>query len=214
MTGANWSGTLVTTSYTSDQLPAESLPEIAFAGRSNVGKSSLINALLKRRIAKVSREPGKTRSLNFYIVQAKRAFQLVDLPGFGFAKRGKKERAHWADLIEGYIAKRGSLTLVIHLVDFRHGMLENDRQLQHWLSVHRVPFLIVFTKTDKIPTTKRVGLYRKHLKDLPETIGAPLCVSTEKNITVDELRETLDDFLARLSEDFGKPRKGDDPARQ
>jgi len=202
MTESTWSGTLVATSYTSDQLPECTLPEIAFAGRSNVGKSSLINALLKRRIAKVSREPGKTRSINFYMVRAKRAFHLVDLPGFGFAKRGKKERAHWAGLIEGYIAKRGSLALVVHLVDFRHGMLENDRQLQHWLSLNQVPLLIVFTKVDKIPPTKRAGMFQKHIRDLPETVGTPFCVSTEKNIAVDELRKTIDDFLVALPEDF------------
>jgi GTP-binding protein len=202
MTESTWSGTLVATSYSSDQLPEGVLPEIAFAGRSNVGKSSLINALLKRRIAKVSRDPGKTQSINFYMVRAERAFHLVDLPGFGYAKRGKKERAHWAGLIEGYIAKRRSLALVVHLVDFRHGMLENDRQLQHWLSLNRVPVLIAFTKADKIPPTKRAGMYQKHLRDLPETMGAPLYVSTEKNIAVDELRKTIDDFLAGLPEDF------------
>ncbi|MGC9373006.1 MAG: ribosome biogenesis GTP-binding protein YihA/YsxC [Thermovirgaceae bacterium] len=208
MTESTWTGALVATSFSSDQLPEGVLPEIAFAGRSNVGKSSLINALLKRRIAKVSRDPGKTRSINFYMVQAERAFHLVDLPGFGFAKRGKKERAHWAGLIEGYIAKRRSLALMVHLVDFRHGMLENDRQLQHWLSANRIPVLIAFTKADKIPPTKRAGMYQKHIRDLPETMGAPLYVSTEKNIAVDELRKTIDDFLAGLPEDFRNSREG------
>lgn len=207
MTGSVWSGTLVATSYNENQLPEGHLPEIAFAGRSNVGKSSLINALLKRRIAKVSREPGKTRSINFYVVEAERTFHLVDLPGFGFAKRGKQERVQWAALIEGYIAKRKSLALVVHLVDFRHGMLENDRQLQRWLSDNGVPVLIVFTKADKIPTTKRASVYRKHLQALPATMGAPLYVSTEKGIAIDELRESIDDFLAGLPGDFLKTMK-------
>lgn len=204
MTELLWKGTLVTTSYNVDQLPEGRLPEIAFAGRSNVGKSSLINALLGRRIAKVSREPGKTRSVNFYEVRAARPFYLVDLPGFGFARRGKSERAQWARLIENYIATRRFLALVVHLVDFRHGMLENDRQLQLWLHQNKVPVLMVFTKADKIPTTKRASMYRKHLSGLPETMGAPLYVSTEKGIAIDELRKTLDRFLAGLQEESAK----------
>jgi GTP-binding protein len=204
MTEPTWTGTLFATAYSADQLPEGALPEIAFAGRSNVGKSSLINALLKRRIAKVSRAPGKTRSINFYMVRSERPFYLVDLPGFGFAKRGKKEQAHWAGLIERYIVKRRSLALVVHLVDFRHGMLENDRQLQHWVLANGIPVLIVFTKADKIPPTKRAGMYQKHIRNLPETMGAPLYVSTEKNIAIDELRKTIDDFLAALPADLGK----------
>jgi len=202
MAETTWSGTLVATSYNMSQLPEGRLPEIAFAGRSNVGKSSLINALLGRRIAKVSREPGKTRSINFYEVRAKRPFHLVDLPGFGFAKRGKAERSQWSHLIESYITTRPFLVLVVHLVDFRHGMLENDRQLERWLAASDVPVLIAFTKADKIPVTKRSSYYRKHLENIPPTAGAPIYVSTEKRIGIQELQKALDEFLAGLDEDL------------
>lgn len=137
-----------------DRLPMEGLPEIAFAGRSNVGKSSLLNRLLNRRqLACTSKTPGKTRTLNYYRVNE--TLHFVDLPGYGYAKRGHQERRQWADLINAYLETRVSLRGILHLVDARHDPTAHDVEMALWLRQFGRPFLVVATKADKLPGSRR-----------------------------------------------------------
>ncbi|MDO9509031.1 MAG: ribosome biogenesis GTP-binding protein YihA/YsxC, partial [Thermovirgaceae bacterium] len=173
---------LLATSFNEDQFPGAGYPEIAFAGRSNVGKSTFINGIIQTRLAHVSSTPGKTRSINFFKVEHARNFILVDLPGFGFAQRGKEERKAWAKLIESYISKRESLCLLVHLVDFRHGMLENDSLLQEWVQKHKVPVQVVYTKIDKISKGNWPSLSAQYSRNPFSSISEPLLVSMEKGL--------------------------------
>ncbi len=191
-----WSAKVLRTAFAPKQFPDSALPEIAFAGRSNVGKSSLINGLVGQRLAHTSSKPGKTRSINFFEVAASRRFVLVDLPGFGYAARSKIERGAWASLIEGYIASRRQLALVVHLVDFRHGPLANDRMLQQWLTALQVPLQVVFTKVDKISRGKRRALTLQYLREGLYSWGAPVLCSIEEENTIEALKDHLDRFLS------------------
>ncbi len=132
-----------------DQIPDARLPEIAFAGRSNVGKSSLLNRLLNRkRLAKTSQTPGKTRTLNYFLVNGD--FYLVDLPGYGYARRSYGERQKWATLVNAYLEDRPPLRGIVQLVDARHDPTADDFELAEWLVRSRKPFLVVATKTDLV----------------------------------------------------------------
>jgi len=140
-----------------DQLPRERLPEIAFAGRSNVGKSSLINRLLARPgLARTSKTPGRTQALNYFRITPPDGpdFFLVDMPGFGFAKVNVQIRRRWEHLIEQYLQTRETLCAVVHLVDLRHPPQPLDYAMVAWLRHYDIPFLIVGTKADKIARTK------------------------------------------------------------
>lgn len=140
----------------------DDLPQVAFSGRSNVGKSSLINTLLRRtrsRIARVSGEPGKTQTLNFFRVNDD--FFLVDLPGYGFAKVPDKVREKWKTLIEGYLSREGRIKGVVHLVDARHDPSPLDRQMLDYLSALKLPTLVVITKVDKLKRSQRKEQLRK-----------------------------------------------------
>lgn len=130
------------------QLPEESLPEVAFAGRSNVGKSSLMNKLLGRKgLVKVSARPGKTQGLNFF--ESKDVY-FVDLPGYGFAKVPKSMQDAWQKLITGYLESRNTLCCVVVICDLRHPPKQQDTQLIIWLKLQNIPFLPVYTKADKL----------------------------------------------------------------
>ncbi len=132
-----------------EQLPRDGLPQIAFSGRSNVGKSSLINALLNRKaLAQTSGTPGKTRLLNFYLIN--RSFYFVDLPGYGFAKVSLAERRQWRGLIENYLRNNSALTGIVALIDSRIGPTELDLDLLAWLDELRLPVIVVATKADKL----------------------------------------------------------------
>ena len=134
-------------------LPAAGLPEIAFAGRSNVGKSSLINRLVQRKkLARTSSKPGKTQQLNYYL--ANEQFYLVDLPGYGFVSGGVGLRSTLGEIVGRYIAGRQELRAVLQLVDARHGPTELDLQMIEWLQEAQKPFLLVFTKADKLSRNK------------------------------------------------------------
>ncbi|MDZ7288714.1 MAG: ribosome biogenesis GTP-binding protein YihA/YsxC [candidate division KSB1 bacterium] len=148
------------------QLPKDSLPQIAFCGRSNVGKSSLINSLLNRRhLAKTSNTPGKTRLLNFYrIIPAEsghRPFYFVDLPGYGYAKVSQSERERWRELIESYFHKTQQLRGIVAIIDSRHGPLASDLELLAWLAELRQRVIVVATKADKLSNKQRAEKQRE-----------------------------------------------------
>jgi GTP-binding protein len=135
--------------FTEDDWPKDSQPEVAFLGRSNVGKSSLINSLLSvRGLARTSSTPGRTQSLNFFSVNDK--FKLVDFPGFGYARVPKNIKSTWGEMATAYLAKRRQLVLSIHIVDSRHEPTKQDLQLHEWLEQSDKPQLIVATKSDKL----------------------------------------------------------------
>ncbi len=144
----------VKSAYKVKQLPEDGFPEIAFAGRSNVGKSSLINRLVNRRsLVKVSARPGKTQSLNYFLVDGR--LYLVDLPGYGFARVSKKLQDEWQGLIGDYLLSRATLRCVVVLIDIRHALKVQDRELVEWLRGNGRPFLIVYTKRDKLSANQQ-----------------------------------------------------------
>ncbi len=135
--------------YNLEQFPVWELPEISFLGRSNVGKSSLINKLIGRKnLARTSSTPGKTRGLYFYLLNEKLCF--VDLPGYGYAKVSRQERQRWAPIIEEYLEKRSNLYGCVHLIDSRHEPTEDDKLMADWLRMHSIPRVTVATKADKL----------------------------------------------------------------
>lgn len=139
------------------QYPESPLPEIALAGRSNVGKSSFINTLIDRKnLARTSGKPGKTQTLNFYLIEDKLHF--VDVPGYGYAKVSKVERAKWGKMIETYLSDRDQLKAVVSLVDMRHEPSKEDTQMYDFLKYYDIPVIVVATKADKIPR----GKWNKH----------------------------------------------------
>lgn len=173
-----------------------SIPEIAVAGRSNVGKSSLINALLNAKLAKTGQTPGKTRSINFYRAECGAgSFRLVDLPGYGYAKRSKDERNEWQRLTSAYVRDREHLRLVLHLVDFRHGLLKNDRELQEWIRSEGKNVFVVFTKADKIAKGKWRSTRDSYIREGLYSYDVPIITSSEKREGIDSLCEFLVNFL-------------------
>lgn len=148
------------------KFPTETLPEIAFAGRSNVGKSSLINSLLNRKnLARTSSSPGKTVTINFYNVNEE--FFLVDLPGYGYAKTSMAERAKWGKMIEKYLGTRDSLKALVLLIDIRHAPTKDDVMMFNWVVENGLTPIIVATKLDKIKRSQK----DKQLKLLRDTLG-------------------------------------------
>ena len=134
--------------------PGQGLPEIAMAGKSNVGKSSLINSLARNsKLARTSAEPGKTRLVNLYLLND--SFFLVDLPGYGFAKAPKQERDKWAAMIEGYLRGSQNLKRVFQLVDLRHAPTEDDQMMVEYLRHYGIPFTVIATKADKLSKAQR-----------------------------------------------------------
>ena len=137
------------------QLPASTVPEVAFSGRSNVGKSSTINKLLNRKaLARTSATPGKTATINFYRLDTAR---FVDLPGYGYAKVSDAEKKRWSQLIDGYFQQQRDLRLVVQLVDMRHPATADDRMMIEYLIEMGIPFIIVLTKSDKLNKTQRAA---------------------------------------------------------
>ncbi|ADU97433.1 ribosome biogenesis GTP-binding protein YsxC [Thermovibrio ammonificans HB-1] len=156
---------LYKTVYTPDELPQTPYNEVAFVGRSNVGKSSLLNAVANNfKLAKVSSQPGKTRSINFYLVNDR--FFLVDLPGYGFAKVPLKEQQRWRELIESYLKGRDRLKGVFLLVDSKVGPTEKDLQMKEWLDFFGIPYTVVATKVDRLKASQRRNLEERIKKAL------------------------------------------------
>lgn len=177
-----------------DQLPTDQLPEVAIVGRSNVGKSSLINRLANRKnLAKSSSTPGKTRTINFYCFN--RSWYLVDLPGYGFAKVSRREKARWGKMIEKYLSGRKTLRGVILLVDIRHSPSVDDRTMKDWLEHHQIPFMVVATKADKLSRSarqKNLAMIRRELQ-LPME-QPPLGFSAVSGEGLEELLQALQEI--------------------
>lgn len=178
------------------QYPTDEMPEIAFAGKSNVGKSSLINSMVYRKaIARTSQNPGKTRTINFYNVENKLYF--VDLPGYGYAKAPKTEIAKWGKMIENYLLKRKTLRAIILLIDIRHEPGENDRMMYDWLKHYGYKIIIIATKSDKLKRSqlsKHISMLRKSLQLDKSDLLIPF--SSETKDGRDELWEVIENIIA------------------
>ncbi|KZE64479.1 GTP-binding protein [Fictibacillus phosphorivorans] len=179
------------------QYPEGNLPEIALAGRSNVGKSSFINKMIHRKnLARTSSKPGKTQTLNFYILNE--SFYFVDVPGYGFAKVSKTEREAWGKMIEQYLVERDQLKAVVQLVDLRHPPSKDDVLMYEWLKYHELPVIVVATKSDKIPK----GKWDKHKKVVKETLNLDpadkiVLFSSETGHGKDEAWGVLNSYLSK-----------------
>ena len=170
-----------------DQYPPEDLPEIAFAGRSNVGKSSLFNTIVNRRnFARVSGSPGKTRTINFFEING--SFRIVDLPGYGYARVSKSMSKDWGPMMERYLESRKNLVKVVQLVDIRHQPSKQDVQMYEYLKYHGLAGIVVATKSDKVSkneAAKTMALIRRTLGMKPEELLIP--VSSLKKTGYDRL---------------------------
>ena len=177
------------------KLPENTLPEIAFAGKSNVGKSSLINALMNRKsYARISATPGKTQTINFYNINEE--LYLVDLPGYGYAKVSEQEKIKWGQLIERYLHGSKQLKVVFLLIDIRHDPSANDKMMYDWMVYQGFTPIIIATKLDKIKRSqiqKNVKAIREGLKVKPGTVIIPFSSETKQGR--DELWEVIDSFV-------------------
>ncbi|MBR6444515.1 MAG: YihA family ribosome biogenesis GTP-binding protein [Firmicutes bacterium] len=177
------------------QYPPEDLTEIAFAGRSNVGKSSLLNLLTgRKKLAYVSGSPGKTRTINFYRIND--SFRIVDLPGYGYAKISKKVSQEWGRMMETYLEKRQNLAKVVQLVDIRHEPTAQDRQMYDYLRYYGLDGIVVATKADKVSSNqkqKQISVIRKSLDLSAEDLVIP--VSALKKTGHDKLLEVLEQLI-------------------
>ncbi len=177
------------------QYPSPDYPEIALAGRSNVGKSSLINRVINRRnLARTGNTPGKTQTLNFYLIN--QGWYFVDLPGYGYAKVSKDTRASWGKMMGNYLEKRESLRAVLQVVDMRHEPSKEDLEMHNWLRHFQIPTLVVATKADKISR----GQWPKQLAMIAKTLDLPdwhliLPFSAQTGQGVDELHKELEEIL-------------------
>lgn len=183
-----------------NQYPADDLPEIAFAGRSNVGKSSLFNTLVNRRnFARVSGSPGKTRTINFFEINGQ--FRIVDLPGYGYAKVSKTQSREWGPMMERYLENRPNLRKVVQLVDIRHAPSAQDVQMYEYLRYHGLDGVVVATKADKVSRNemnKNISLIRKTLKLEKEDLVLP--VSSLKKTGCQELLDVIGQILLEGTE--------------
>jgi GTP-binding protein len=180
----------VTAAVKPEQCPSDSLPEVAFAGRSNVGKSTLINCLLQRKkLVRISRTPGRTQTINFFCINS--AFYFVDLPGYGYAKVPEAIRASWRPMVESYLGSRKHLSGIVQLFDLRHPPTVDDLKLWGWLQSVRIPTLPVLTKADKVRPSQRL----LHTRRAADMLGIPpaqcVCFSALTGNGRDLVWETL-----------------------
>jgi len=176
------------------QIPPSDRVEIAMAGRSNVGKSSLINKALNRKsLARVSSVPGKTATINFYDLDG---IYLVDLPGYGYAKVAKSEKARWAELIEGYLHDDREMALIFQLIDMRHPPSADDLHMINFLIDSEIPFVIVFTKADKLTKRERTERMEGFAKEIPcfdHIVSIPFSAQTGEG--TDEIRKIIQEVV-------------------
>lgn len=187
---------MVITAGNKSQFPEHDLPEIAFAGKSNVGKSSLINALINRKsLARTSSQPGKTQTINFYDIQETCMF--VDLPGYGYAKVSKEQREKWGKLIDSYLQERVQLKQIILLVDIRHEVGANDKMMYDWISHYHQNVIVVATKGDKLNRSQ----IQKHLNMIKKGLGLSgedqlIAFSAQTKQGKDELWHIIEESIA------------------
>lgn len=190
------SATFITGAPSLDACPPETIPEFCFAGRSNVGKSSLINKVTnKRRLARTSNTPGKTQQMNYYKIDD--SFYIVDLPGFGFAKVPKKERERWGKDIQNYLLNRETLQLILHLVDSRHPPTKLDEDFFYWMASNGMPFSVIMTKADKLSNNKLASSKKKVKQVLDEmNIEVPIIAcSVETGRGISDLQSLIREFI-------------------
>jgi GTP-binding protein len=195
----------VITAVSPDQYPKQEHPELAFVGRSNVGKSSMINTLAQRKkLVRVSNTPGRTKTLNFFDIDLeqdgkKRTVRLTDLPGYGFAKAAKSERASWKKMIDSYLEKREGLSAVVSIIDGEVGPTEEDHQMIEYLTEQEPKILVVATKIDRLVKSKR----KPRLDALAEELGIPREVifpfSATEKLGVDEVWDALLQSIPRAA---------------
>ena len=182
--------------------PAPKMAEYAFIGRSNVGKSSLINALVNQKnLAKISGRPGKTQLINHFIIN--KEWYLVDLPGFGFAKISKSKRAEFHDMISEYLMNRNNLMCLFVLIDSRHKPQSIDQEFMQWLSEKGIPFVMVFTKIDKlgkIALAKNIGAYKVELLKSWEELPQIFITSAQKKIGAKEITTFIENLNPQFKE--------------
>ena len=178
------------------QIPQSDLPEIVFAGRSNVGKSSMLNRLFNRKnLARVSSMPGKTITINFFKVE--NDVRIVDLPGYGYAKVAKGEKRRWAEMMEGYFQSPRNIKLVVQLVDMRHKPSEDDYIMMRFLQDAGLPFIVAATKSDKLNKTQyneRKNALREELAEFGDNLTI-LPFSSEKGEGTEELKKIIEGVL-------------------
>ncbi len=178
-----------------NQYPNDNLPEIAFAGRSNVGKSSFINTMINRtNLARTSGKPGKTRTINFYIINEK--FRLVDLPGYGYAQVSKTEKEKWGHIIEEYLTNRENLQEIMLIVDMRHEPTEQDVIMYNWIRSFGYSGLVIATKADKISKAnwqKNISIIKKKLDVVDTNLIIPF--SASKKINIEKAWKIMEEVL-------------------
>lgn len=184
---------------TSKQLPPSDKPEIVFAGKSNVGKSSLLNKLFNRKnLARVSSVPGKTTTINFFALEDLR---FTDLPGYGYAKRSDSERRRWGELMEGYFAGERDIRLLIQLLDMRHEPTKDDATMLGFLNDIGLNYIVVLTKCDKLKKTERENRRKAFaVNPLLEKAGAVIECSAETGEGIDELKKIIEETMSPQGE--------------
>jgi GTP-binding protein len=177
------------------QYPPATLPEIAFVGRSNVGKSSLINTLVGRKsLAKTSNTPGRTQLINFFSINKSMLF--VDLPGYGFAKVPQSVKKNWGEMVEAYLKERQNLALVVFILDIRRDPSGDDLSLRDWLEHYRIPYLYVLTKTDKLSNNQAINYRSKIERDLQvEAEKGIILFSAKTEQGKNDIWQALEDHL-------------------
>lgn len=178
-----------------NQYPTNNLPEIVLVGKSNVGKSSFINTMINRKkLARTSSEPGKTRQINFYNIDE--TFYFVDLPGYGYSKMSKQEQVKVGNFIEEYLFKRQQISLIIFLIDIRHSPTANDKLMYNYVISSKLPFIILANKADKIAITKVSDQVSKLLKEInPISDATCLPFSSERKIYKEDVWNIIDEYI-------------------
>jgi GTP-binding protein len=182
------------------RIPELPHPEIAFAGRSNVGKSSLLNRLVgQHKLARVSKTPGRTQQINFFVIDER--FTFVDLPGYGFARVPVHVKEQWKALVESYLTRRGNLLAVVVIVDLRRGVTADDAQLVDFLAAQAIPFIVVATKADKLGRNDRTRCVRALAEELTRHGGRVLVCSSSSG-------EGIDDVWKEIERTYDRGRRG------